>query len=109
MSMGKSQVVQALELEYEEPIQDIIVGFAEMGYTQKDTARILGINPDTVRLWLWKTNTPSPFTHGNTGKHKSPHAGCRVNGMSIYELSSYYSVGVPTITQWIREGKLQCD
>lgn len=107
--MAKNKEIQNLEAEYDEPIYDIIVGFAEMGYTMTATAEILGLNRDTVRLWLVKTNTPNPFRHGNVGRPRSPWANCRVNGMTIYELAEYYSVGLPTITRWLKKGKLKCE
>lgn len=107
--MGKSREIRNLEAEYDEPIHDVITGFAEMGYTLKATAEILGIHRDTIRLWLTKTNTPNPFPHGNVGRSRSPWANCRVDGMTIYELAEYYSVGLPTITRWLKEGKLKCE
>lgn len=105
----KRPEIRALEIEYEEPIQDIIVGFAEMGYTLKDTAGILNLHRDTIRSWLSRTNTPNPFSHGNVGRSRSPWANCKVDGMSIYELAEYYSVGVQTVTRWLKQGKLKCE
>lgn len=36
--------VQKIELEFNEPFADIIIGFAEMGYSRTLTAEVLGIN-----------------------------------------------------------------
>jgi DNA invertase Pin-like site-specific DNA recombinase len=45
----QKKIIQRIEAEYQEPIRDVLQGFADMGYSYCTVARILGIAPDTLK------------------------------------------------------------
>jgi len=64
--VSRSSIVKQAEAEYEEPFLDILQGFAEMGYSRAEVARILGYK-DThgVAQWLKRNGVTIEFVPGH--------------------------------------------
>ncbi len=65
MTRGASIIKQA-EAEYEEPFLEILQGFADMGYSAAETARILGYKDGhSVYQWLKRNGVTINFVPGH--------------------------------------------
>lgn len=98
---GKSRI----ESEFEEPLRDVVSGFAQMGYSKPLIAEALEVSEPSLRHYAWKSGirfAHSPAVHrdinGRPGRCVR-HAG---RAMSLTEWASELGVSVECVRKRLR-------